>query len=74
MLNRFPEGNEKLQAGYKQLQDTKAAETLTSGADQILNSEKTITDGINTLQGKDNANATALLSGARYIKECKGEP
>ena len=58
---QISEGNEKLQAGYKQLQDTKAAETLTSGADQLLNSEKTITDGINTLQGKDNANATACL-------------
>lgn len=56
MLNSFRR-KEKLQAGYKQIQDTKAAETLTSGADQILNSEKTITDGINTLQGKDNANA-----------------
>ena len=68
---QISEGNEKLQAGYKQLQDTKAAETLTSGADQLLNSEKTITDGINTLQGKDNANATALLNGAITLKSAK---
>lgn len=44
---------------------------MTAGADELLKNKDTITNGITALQGKDNANANALLDGATTLKSAK---
>lgn len=48
--------NTKLQSGYESLAKA-STEQMISGADTLLKSGQTLTDGITTLQGKNNANA-----------------
>ena len=59
--------NTKLQSGYESLAKA-STEQMISGADTLLKSGQTLTDGITTLQGKNNANANALLKGAKTLK------
>ena len=44
---------------------------MISGADTLLSSGKTLTDGIAQLQGENNVNAQTLLKGAETLKSAR---
>lgn len=45
-----------------------STEQMISGADTLLSSGKTLTDGIAQLQGENNVNAQTLLKGAKTLR------
>ena len=62
--------NKSLQSGYESLAKA-STEQMISGADTLLSSGKTLTDGIAQLQGENNVNAQTLLKGAKTLKSAR---